>query len=236
VRRRILALAVVTLATACSRTPLAQSPPGGAISTHPLPSEASPSPLIEIQIGHVRGVIPRTWEARMLPKSHLAREGFVASPNLARWERGQPYSQGIEAFWVDGARLRIPSDYYYLAARNASFGQLAGPRACGDIRPRVLVNHPPDFSGRTLSPSDFVASAVGECLRGGRLTHWAYVVAAPGFGPVRRVGIPNSGLYVVVAEVTGPGSARLLTEIMKGARFDSSTIGEIMDAAHRPAV
>jgi hypothetical protein len=62
------------------------------------------------------------------------------------------------------------------------------------------------------------------------------MVAAPGFGPVRQVGIPNSGLYVVVAEVTGPGSARLLTEIMKGARFDSSSIGEILEAAHRPAV
>jgi hypothetical protein len=236
VRRRILALAMVALATACTRTPVAQSPSDDGISILPMPSQVSPSPLVEIRIGHVRGVIPRTWEARMLPKSRLAREGFVASPNLARWERGQPYSQGIEAFWVDGARLHIPSDYYYLAARNASFGQLAGPRACGDIRPRVLVNHPPDFSGRTLSLSDFVASAVGECFRDGRLTHWAYVVAAPGFGPVRQVGIPSSGLYVVVAEVTGPGSARILTEIMKGARFDSDSIGEIVDAAHRPVV
>jgi hypothetical protein len=236
VRRRILALVLAALATACTRTPIAPSTTDGGISILPVPSQASPSPLVEIRIGHVRGVIPRTWEARMLPKSHLAREGFVASPNLARWERGKPYSQGIEAFWVDGARLRIPSDYYYLAARNASFGQLAGPRACGDIRSRVLVNHPPDFTGRTLSPSDFVASAVGTCLRGGRSTHWAYVVAAPGFGPVRRVGIPTSGLYVVVAEVTGPGSARLLTEIMKGARFDSASIGEIVDAAHRAVV
>jgi hypothetical protein len=192
--------------------------------------------MVEIRIGHVRGVIPRTWEARMLPKSHLAREGFVASPNLERWERGRPYSQGIEAFWVDGARLRIPSDYYYLAARNASFGQLAGPGACESIRSRVLVNHPPDLSGKTLSPSDFVASGAGECVRDGLLTHWAYIVAAPGFGPVRQVGIPNSGLYVVVAEVTGPGSAKLLQEIMKGARFDSSSIGEILDAAHRQTV
>jgi hypothetical protein len=236
VRRRILALLMVGLATACTRTPIAQSPSGDGLSILPVPSEATPSPMVEIRIGHVRGVIPRTWEARMLPKSHLAREGFVASPNLARWEQGRPYSEGIEAFWVDGARLRIPSDYYYLAARNASFGQLAGPGACGAIRPRVLANHPPDFSGRTLSPSDFVASAVGACIRDGRLTHWAYMVAAPGFGPVRQVGIPNSGLYVVVAEVTGPGSARLLTEIMKGAQFDGSSIGEILEAAHRPAV
>jgi hypothetical protein len=236
VRRRILALVIAALATACTRTPVAPSATGDGISILPVPSQVSPSPMVEIRIGHVRGVIPRTWEARMLPKSHLAREGFVASPNLARWERGRPYSQGIEAFWVDGARLRIPSDYYYLAARNASFGQLAGPGDCGSIRSRVLVNHPPDLSGKTLSPSDFVASGAGECLRDGRLTHWAYIVAAPGFGPVRQVGIPNSGLYVVVAEVTGPGSAKLLQEIMKGARFDSSSIGEILDAAHRQTV
>lgn len=98
------------------------------------------------------------------------------------------------------------------------------------------MNHPPDYSGRTLSPSDFVASATGSCTRDGQLTHWAYVVAAPGFGPVREVGIPNSGLYVVVAEVKGPGSARVLTELMKGASFDSSTIDQIVNAAHQPAV
>ena len=73
-------------------------------------------------------------------------------------------------------------------------------------------------------------------MRGGELTHWAYVVAAPGFGPVREVGIPNSVLYVVVAEVSGPGSARILTQLMKGASFDSATISQIVDAAHRPAV
>ena len=235
-RRRILALSVAALATACTRTPIAQAPPIPGISILPVPSQSSPSPLLEVRIGHVRGLIPSSWKAEMLPKSQLAREGFVASPDLAKWERGQAYSQGIEAFWIDGARLRIPSDYYYLAARNASFGQLAGPKPCGPTRPQVLVNHPPDYSGRTLSPSDFVASAFGSCMRDGQLTHWAYVVAAPGFGPVREVGIPNSGLYVVVAEVSGPGSARILTELMKGARFDSATIGQIVDAAHQPAV
>jgi hypothetical protein len=236
VRRRILALSVAALATACTRTPIAQAPPTSGISILPATSQTSSSPLLEVRIGHVRGLIPRSWKAEMLPKSQLAREGFVASPDLAMWERGQAYSQGIEAFWIDGASLRIPSDYYYLAARNASFGQLAGPRPCGAMRPQVLVNHPPDYSGRTLSASDFVASATGSCMRGGRLTHWAYVVAAPGFGPVREVGIPNSGLYVVVAEVSGPGSARILTELMKSAQFDSTTIGQIVDAAHQPAI
>ncbi len=235
-RGRILALALVALATACSRTPLAQSPIRPDISILPVRSPSSPSPLVEVRIGHVRAVIPKSWDAKTLPISNLAREGFVASPNLTRWERGQAYSQGIEAFWVDVATLRIPSDYYYLAARNASFGQLGGPGACGPARPQILVNHPPDYSGRTLSPGDFVASAAGRCVRRGQLTHWAYVVAAPGFGPVRKVGIPSSGLYVVVAEVSGPESARLLTEIMKSARFASATIGQIVDAAHASPV
>jgi hypothetical protein len=236
VRGRILALALIALATACTRTPLAEPPSQPDMSILPVVSPASPSPLVEVRIGHVRAVIPKAWEAKTLPTSNLPREGFVASPNLARWERGQAYSQGVEAFWVDVATLRIPSDYYYLAARNASFGQLGGPGACGPARPQILVNHPPDYSGRTLSPGDFVASATGGCMRGGRPTHWAYVVAAPGFGPIRKVGIPTSGLYVVVAEVTGPESARLLTEIMKSARFDSATIGHIVDAVHESAV
>src|SRR5207245_6245262 len=109
---------------------------------------------------------------------------------------------------------------YVSGAPRAAFREPGGPGACGPARAPVLVTHPPDYSGRTLSPGDFVASAAGGCRRGGRLTHWAYVVAAPGFGPVRKVGIPTSGLYVVVAEVSGPESARLLTEIMKSARFD----------------
>src|SRR5947208_14392048 len=111
-RGRIPALALAALATACTLTPPAQPH----MSILPVASPASPSPLVEVRIGHVRAVIPKSWEAKMLPSSNLAQEGFVASPHLSRWERGRAYSQGIEAFWVDGATLHIPSDYYHLAS------------------------------------------------------------------------------------------------------------------------
>ena len=101
-----------------SFTPIAQAPPTSGISILPAPSQSSPSPLLQVRIGHVRGLIPKSWKAEMLPKSQLAREGFVASPDLAKWERGQAFSQGIEAFWIDGARLRIPSfRQYHLGPR-----------------------------------------------------------------------------------------------------------------------
>src|SRR5438034_1075658 len=80
VRRKILALSVAALATACTRTPIAQAPSSSEISILPVPSQSTPSPLLEVRIGHVRGVIPSSWKAEMLPKSQLAREGFVASP------------------------------------------------------------------------------------------------------------------------------------------------------------
>ena len=44
-----------------------------------------------------------------------------------------------------------------------------------------------------------MAQGKGTCNIHGTPTRWAYFVAAPGFGPVRRMGIPASGLYVVVA-------------------------------------
>ena len=140
--------------------------------------------------------------------------------------------QGLEAFWVNVDQLKIPSDDYYLAARNASFGQLPDTRTCGPIRPQIVANHPPDFSGRSFSPSDFVAAANGTCLSAGTSTTGRTWWPRPGFGPARRVGIPTSGLYVVVAEVSGPRSAAILKEMMDAATFGTTTIGQIVQAAH----
>jgi len=185
-------------------------------------------------VGLVRAVFPRSWQASAMPASRVPAEGFVASPNLAGWERGTAHVQGIEAFWIDIASLRIPTDYYYLAAKNASFGQLDQRPSCGAARQTVVANHPPDYSGSDFSPGDFVASATGRCMSGGKATHWAYVVAAPGFGPLRHIGIPTSGLYVVMADVAGPGSGTILNEMMSGARFAKATVQQLLQAAHQP--
>jgi len=233
VRTRVLALGLAAVATACAHAPLSQPGPQ-TLSIVPVVSTASPSPLVEVRIGLVRAVIPKSWEARTLPASKVPAEGFVASPDLAGWEHGAAHVQGIEAFWVDIGSLQIPTDYYYLAAKNASFGQLGRSGACGRVRPTVLANHPPDYTGRHYSPSDFVASAAGRCVADGRASHWAYMVAAPGFGPLRHVGIPTSGLYVVVADVAGPRSGTMLNEMMRGARFSTATVAQLLQAAHQP--
>lgn len=232
-RARVLALGLAAVATACTRAPLPQPGPQ-TLSIVPVASTASPSPLAEVRIGLVRAVIPRSWQASTLPDSRVPAEGFVASPDLAGWERGAAHVQGIEAFWVDIGRLQIPTDYYYLAAKNASFGQLDQSRSCERVRPTVLANHPPDYTGRHFSPGDFVASAAGRCVTNGRSSHWAYMVAAPGFGPLRHVGIPTSGLYVVMADVAGPQSETMLNEMMEGARFNSATVAQLLQAAHQP--
>jgi len=234
VRTKVLALALAAVATACSHAPQSQ-PASQTLSIVPFSAPASPSPLAEVRIGLVRAVIPRSWQASTIPTSRVPVEGFVASPDLAGWEHGAAHVQGIEAFWVDIARLQIPTDYYYLAAKNASFGQLDQSGVCDRVRPTVVANHPPDYTGQHFSPGDFVASAAGRCITDGRSSHWAYMVAAPGFGPLRHIGIPTSGLYVVMADVSGPRSGAMLDEMMNGARFDTASISQLLQAAHQPS-
>jgi hypothetical protein len=59
------------------------------------------------------------------------------------------------------------------------------------------------------------------------------VVAAPGYGPIRSVGIPNSGLYVVMAEVGGPHAGALLQEMLAQATFGDTTVPQLVRAAGR---
>jgi hypothetical protein len=139
----------------------------------------------------------------------------------------------MEAFWIDVAKEGIPSDYYYLAARATVLGSLATNKNCRSQAKRVLVDHPPDLTGSHFSPSDYVASDTGTCQSRGQATHWAYVVVAPGFGPIREVGIPTSGIYVVIAVVSGPQSKALLRELIDGARFGDTSISQIVQLASR---
>jgi hypothetical protein len=178
-------------------------------------------------------MFPDGWQARPLPETIVPQEGFVASPRLDRFERATGVVQGIEAFWVDVGRLQIPSNYYYLAARNEAIAGLTTSQTCRLASREVLVDHPPDLTGVSYSPSDYVATASGSCDVNGRPTRWAYVVAAPGYGPIREVGIPTSGLYVVIAVVAGPNAERMLKEMIQGAIFGDTPISQIVQAAGR---
>jgi hypothetical protein len=196
-------------------------------------STIPPSPFVQVLAGSVHAVVPRSWEAAPLPATRFPQQGFVASPNLADWERGVGTVGGMEAFWIDVDEAGIASDYYYVAARSGLLSGLGDGSACRPQKQQVYVDHPPDFTGKRFSPSDYVASASGTCRMKGQPAEWTYVVAAPGYGPIRQVGIPNSGLYVVVAVVSGPQSRAILKEMIDGARFGNASITDILQVANR---
>jgi hypothetical protein len=213
--------------------PVGQPSPPLAFTVRQFPSGGTPSPLSEVQTGQVRAVFPKSWQARPLPMSSVPQQGFVASPRIDRFERAAGTVQGIEAFWIDVAQLSIPSTYYYLAARNEALSALSTGKSCKAVRHDVVVDRPPDLTGGTFSPGDYVVSASGTCQSSSHPTRWAYVVAAPGLGPIRLVGLPTSGLYVVVAVVSGRHADRLLSEMLDGAEFGGTPISQIVRAAGR---
>jgi hypothetical protein len=228
-RARAAASILAIVAATCTRAP-AREPPVRPFSVHLLPP--SPSPLrIEVQAGGVRARIPDGWEVRPLPDSRYPQEGFVASPQLAAWERHTWLVGGMEAFWIDVTKVGLPSDYYYLVARGPAVASLAASKRCHRIEERVVANHPPDFTGRRFSPGDYVISASGTCQAGSHPARWAYIVAAPGFGPARAVGLPRSGLYVVIAVVRGKRAEVLLRQMLEAARFGQTPISDIVRAA-----
>lgn len=181
----------------------------------------------------MQAVFPSSWKAAPIPEDRYPQQGFVASSSLDQWERGTGAVRGMEAFWIDVGQQGIPSDYYYLAARSTLVGPLATNKNCRSQVRQVLLDRPPDLSGQHFSPSDYVASETGICETNGHATRWAYFVAAPGFGPIRDIGIPTSGIYVVIAVVSGPRSSSLLKELLNGARFGDASISEIARLASR---
>lgn len=232
VRATVATLVFVAAVTACSPSP---EPTGTAtppeFSTRPFVLPSSPAPLVQIQAGYVQALVPDTWQAEPLPRDRYPQEGFMAAPRLEDWGHGDGTVRGMEVFWIDVAKMRIPSDYYYLVARGPVFESLAGNKTCVPAMQRVYVDHPPDFTGRKFSPSDYVASGSGTCALHGHRTEWAYVVAAPGFGPLRQIGIPTSGLYVVLAVVSGTRADVLLNEMVQSARFGDTPMTQIVTAA-----
>jgi hypothetical protein len=236
VRLRIAASIPIALLSACASTPAPEVRPAAPFSIQELPPAATPSPELTLQVkaGRVQALIPLGWEARMLPSNRYPQEGFVAAPRISDWERAAGTVGGMEAFWIDVAKLRIPSDYYYLAARGPAIGSLTRNDGCRSAKPEVFVDHPPDFTGRRYSPGDYVATATGTCRTKAGRTRWGYVVAAPGYGPVRQVGIPNSGLYVIIAAMSGPRADVLVSEMIESTRFGGSTLSQIVEAARTP--
>ena len=236
--RRLLATAVVVLAASSCRdvgTPSAVEL-GDRLVVTPLPD-----PYSQVTAGPVQVLIPDRWDSAWLGGPSHPHEGLVASPRLDDWKRMDGSVQGMAAVWLDVARGGIPSDYYYLAASGPVLKNLTDRSGCESTFHRVVVNHEPGFfpdqrGGEGTSPGDFVARGAGTCSGQASVTRWAYFVAAPGIGPVRQVGIPNSGLYVVVAVVRDtPDAARQLRNMLRAAQFGDASVQDLLAAARLSA-
>lgn len=235
-RRLVLGIMVVLVGAGCSGTPGVDDPQA-------LPEliqiDASPSPFSQVTAGPVHAWIPDGWDTRAAGSDVDPRGGFVSSPRLDAWKRMDGSTAGMTATWVDATEVGVPSDFYYLAARGPLMSQLTHSASCDPEHERVFLDHRPTFaSGKEPSTGDFMARGEGTCDLHGRATRWAYFVAAPGFGPIRELGIPSSGLYVVVAVMRdGAGAASALSRLIRHTSFAGASVPELLDAARgRPAI
>ena len=231
--RRILSLFVVVIAAA-SCGDLAHAP---APAPPDLLIRQSPSPFMLVSAGPVSAIIPDGWRTGLAGSPDDARRGIVAGPRLAAWNADRPPVEGLAAVWVDGTEVGVPSDYYYLAATSTTLDLITGSKGCSATSSRVIVDHRPSFArGAPNSPGDFVARGHGTCVVRDRISRWASCVAAPGYGPVREVGIPSSGLYVVVAMTPeSPRAPFLLNRLLERTEFNGASVAEMIAAARPPS-
>ena len=225
-RRSLLGIGAVVVVSACTPASPAPAP------QHELLITASPTPFNFVTAGQVQGAVPDTWEATLVDPASGIRGGFVASPRKGRWADIDGSAVGMSATWVDATRVGVPSDFYYLAANGPLLSRLTTSSNCREQSRRVYLDRRPTFDLDRFSPGHFMAEGAGVCRRGARATRYAYFVAAPGYGPVHEVGIPSSGLYVVVAVVNERRGARnLLEELIGRTRFGDDAIRDFVALA-----
>lgn len=227
--RRTIAWLVLALAAAGCRDARPADLPG---EPGTLRIRGSPTPFSLVEGEEVRALVPDDWRPA-LAEGLPTQRGILASPRPRAWGRMDGSVAGLAALWVDATVVGVPSDFFYLAATGPALERLLGSPGCRAEVQRVFADHrPPLASGPATSPGDYVARGEGTCAARGGPTRWAYFVAAPGFGPVRALGIPSSGLYVVVAVVPDSRRAdRLLDRLVEGARFGGTRVGEMIEAA-----
>lgn len=227
-RRVILGTAVVLLGAGCTPPSI-----GDADDLAPtITIEASASPFSHVIAGQVQAIVPDGWNAQAAGPPDDARAGFLASPRPDAWSHMDGMTVGMSATWVDATRVGVPSDFYYLAATGPLLSHLTDSDTCRAETRQVYLDNRPTFDGPGFVAGDYVARGEGTCRQRANTTRWAYFVAAPGFGPVRSVGIPTSGLYVVVAVMRESVRARaVLHRIIESTSFGGTSVPEIMAAA-----
>jgi hypothetical protein len=229
-RNIIIGTAIAFLGAGCSTPGIVDS----SLALPPLTIEPSASPFSRVTAGEVRAIVPDGWQTRPAAVLGEARGGFMASPEPEAWMRMDGSIEGMSATWVDATAVGVPSDFYYLAATGPLFTQLTHSDSCVSERRLVYINHRPTFDLDRRRGGDYMAQGEGTCNVHGTPTRWAYFVAAPGFGPVRKMGIPASGLYVVVAVM--PDSRRAeatLTHLIEHTSFGGSSVPEFTRTAGR---
>lgn len=225
VRRVLLASVAAVAGWGCALTGAAEPLPDAGLHI-----TRSPSPFDRVTAGEVRGVVLDGWI--VAPIDSRMRRGFVAAPRAGGWPDVDGTTVGMSASWVDATRVGIPSDYYYLAANGPLLSRLTTSANCRERSGTVYLDRRPSLDPGRRSPGHFMAVSEGVCRRGGQVTRYAYFVAAPGFGPVHEVGIPTSGLYVVVAVVPQErGAGQVLHALIRRTRFGDAGIREFVAAA-----
>lgn len=193
--------------------------------------EPTATPFVRVVAGSVSGLIPGSWSAEPLDAS--PRQGFVASPDPEAWRSGVS-TTGMAASWVDATAVGLPRDTYYLAARGPLMAELVSAPGCRAERQVVFVDHAPIYGGEvSSSPGDYIARAEGTCrTEGSPRIRWSFFVAAPGYGPAMRLGIPSSGLYVAAAITRdSPRARERLARLLSNVRFGPAGLGDLVRAS-----
>ncbi|MEA2520983.1 MAG: hypothetical protein QOI81_629 [Actinomycetota bacterium] len=229
---RIATAGVIVAFIGVACTPVGMTTPS--VGTPPAP-RTGPSPYMEVVSGPVTALVPRAWRTVPAPTADGVRGGFFASPRPHAWDRMDGSVEGMAATWVDATKVGVPSDYYYLAATGPLLDRLTAGGDCRAVHRQIFANHRPGFDGsRGPSPGDYIARSEGKCAGtgAGEATRWASFVAAPGFGPAREVGIPGSGLYVVVAVLrASAGAGSKLDRLVRHTAFGGTTVPQMVAAA-----
>ncbi|MGH2661855.1 MAG: hypothetical protein ACRDH8_03405 [Actinomycetota bacterium] len=184
---------------------------------------------------HVAGVaalLPPKWEFRPVGETAAHKTGIQASADLAGWSPTDLRRPGLEAYWVDATEVGVPTDYYQLAVRGPLADMAHEAPGCSSETRRVAVRHP----HRDALTWHYVVTESGTCVSRSSVTRWASFVAAPGYGPVRELGIPRSGLYVVTASVpAGPAAEDRLQRLVSGVSFGGTPVPVFLATAGLPA-
>jgi hypothetical protein len=226
-RRAVLGIAVAITCIGCA----AASPTDPLSVAEPIRVSSTASPFSHVTAGPVAALVPEGWTARPASDDSF-RGGFLASPQPDRWSRMDGGVAGMSATWVDATVVGMPSDFYYLAATGPVLSALTASERCVAESRDVFLDRRPTFTSEGPSRGDYVARGEGTCRVRGESTRWAYFVAAPGYGPVREVGIPASGLYVVVAVTPeGARASSLLDRLIRRTSFGGSSVADLVDAA-----